>query len=95
MSALDGVPVCTHETIPDTPCRVAEAQAEIYYSSYQECAHSVILLPGFDVMPQWFLAGALSQLRQSCTVRHAARARRVRAFAQIAAQRPTVVPAKL
>eukprot|EP00892_Ulva_mutabilis_P009649 jgi/Ulvmu1/7056/UM033_0116.1 len=55
MADWTAYPKCL-DGFPGQPCIVEEAQGVILYPEYKPCAHSSFLLPGFNLMSQWFLA---------------------------------------
>lgn len=55
MALIDDIPYCLHDTLQGSECRVREPQGSIVYSDYRECSDSLLLLPGFNLMPRWFL----------------------------------------
>lgn len=54
-----GLPVCAEDLAQGDACHVAVHDAQIIYNSYRRCFDSVILLPGFGLLPIWFQCGAL------------------------------------
>lgn len=65
MNSLTSVlPPCDADTTG--ACFNSEAQGAVVFSAYQECAQSPILLPGFNLLPRWFLTSALFIWDQSC-----------------------------
>jgi hypothetical protein len=57
---LQSFPLCS-DNVLGQPCIIEESQGLIVYPQLRECAHSEILLPGFnlpgDLLPDWLLAG--------------------------------------
>lgn len=58
MSPFEGVPYCTEETPSGAAClqRTDAGRGSVFFEDYQACAQSDILLPGFNLLPDWLLA---------------------------------------
>ena len=54
---LGGIPECDDASAGQCAWRYSDKGA-IIYDSYDACSRTDILLPGFNLLPDWLLAGA-------------------------------------
>jgi hypothetical protein len=47
-----------HDTSTSTNCYVEIGSSRIIHNNYESCTDSWLLLPGFSLLPNWFLIGA-------------------------------------
>ena len=55
--SLSSLPVCSDDT-NSQQCVQPYRDGGVYFNSYESCSASSILLPGFNLLPKWFLIGA-------------------------------------
>ena len=54
---LAGVPECSVATDRQQCFEAVGARGGVVHNSWRVCSESAILLPGFSLLPRWFLGG--------------------------------------
>lgn len=56
--SLSGLRSCSDNT-DGQQCVLRLGDGGVYYDAYQACSTSMILLPGFNLLPSWFVASTI------------------------------------
>jgi hypothetical protein len=56
--SFSGLPTCSDNT-DGKQCVQSFGDGGVYYDAYQACSTSTILLPGFNLLPSWFVASTI------------------------------------
>jgi hypothetical protein len=62
-----GILQACHDTSVSANCYQEVGSGHIIHNKYESCTDSWLLLPGFNLLPNWFLIGASRRHTQQCS----------------------------